>query len=235
MSVKRDGSVWVRVGSDRHGDDWVHENEDRRMYHGSVLSDQDIELLTTLHYTDLCVLTDLRVSFHSLAAWQPSYLIVYEASSKQPLIVNMEHNHDCDTRNVIRLSDNGDSLECFYKSKNVSEQKFNLQGGEAPRMTCGFPNNNHLFDDSSSDLDSTINNYTSNDNTTTTTPTNQPPFFNIGDISKNKMVLKTFSFEARDKDAWMCGGASNASNAFTFRGSYYYAYAKVAQCSPPTS
>ena len=250
VSVKRDGSVWVRVGTDRQGSDWVHEKQDSQIYHGSVLSDYDIDVLNFLPHSDLCVLTDLELSIHSTAAWQPSYLIVFQPFSKQQWIVNMEHHNDCHSSTVIRLSNNADVLECFHASRQQPLKRgFNFQNDENLRITCGVfnppPPTDLTF---SSDLDeqnnSTHSSYDSENNTSWLTNNkqqhNNKPVDETNGAKKGEkllqssLVLKTFSFEPGDKDAWKCDGGLNASNAFTFKGSYYYVYAKVAQCPSPT-
>ena len=83
-------------------------------------------MLETVHYTDLCVLTDLELDLHSEAGWHPSYLNVFDPRDKQKKLVVLrripEEKRRCMANTTLSLAPNGQSLTC--------------NGG--PVNTCGY-------------------------------------------------------------------------------------------------
>ena len=117
VSVKRDGSVWTRLGGDRLADDWIHDSEKERSYHGAVLKEQDIQLLARLNYTQSCVLSDLDLNIFTSSAWQPSYLVAFDPAEKRNHIVTMKHHKDCSSKALIQISADRQQLHCSYENQ----------------------------------------------------------------------------------------------------------------------
>ena len=89
VSVTRDGSVWLRLGTGSTAFDWTLVDVRRPRVQTSVLSDDALQLLTSTAATDYCVLTDLDLRLTVQAAWHPSYLTFYDPSLAEKRIVSI--------------------------------------------------------------------------------------------------------------------------------------------------
>lgn len=89
VSVTRDGSVWLRLGTDSTSFDWELVDARRPRVQTPVLSDEMMQLLASTAATDYCVLTDLDLRLTVQGAWHPSYVTFYDPSSAETRIVSI--------------------------------------------------------------------------------------------------------------------------------------------------
>ena len=89
VSVTRDGSVWLRLGTDDVEFDWSLKDVRGPRVQTPVLGDRMLSLLTSTAATDYCVLTDLDLRLTVQGAWHPSYLTFYDPSLAETRIVSI--------------------------------------------------------------------------------------------------------------------------------------------------
>ena len=83
VSVRRDGSVWARVG--RSSMDWTAVDEDRERIQTALLDDDDVAALRALTpHGDRCALTDVRLRLRVRAGWSPSYVVLIDGGVSLP-------------------------------------------------------------------------------------------------------------------------------------------------------
>lgn len=205
ISVKRDGSVWTRLGGDRLAEDWIHDSEKERSYHGAVLKEHDIQLLTKLNYTQTCVLSDLDLNIVTSSAWQPSYLVAFDPAEKRNHIVTMKHHKDCSSKALIRISADRQQLHCSYENQEFGTGlefgTLENEGNEESviqRGVCGHKTANKT-------------------------------------LKMETLFLRDFSFDPAGDESWKCRERVVGWNSYRFFGSYYFAFVKVADCPKPTS
>ena len=181
VSATRDGSRWLRVGSDQKAADWIYQSEFENKYQINMFPTDTLNLLKTLNYTRYCVLSDLDFSIRMESAWQPSYVVVFNPGNRRSKLLRFPNEEDCSMQSNLTLSE--------------SKQKFLCNGG--PSNRCGYK---------------------------------AIPAFGV---STGTQFLKSASFDPQGNGNWRCS-ASEEGKSFTFHGSYYYGYLKMAQCTVPT-
>lgn len=180
ISLTRDGSVWVRVGSDQSSSEWTVDEETRFPLQLSVLDPSEVNLLTFINYTDSCALTDIVMLVRADSGWHPSYLTVFDPADKETKVVLFRHNKDCQMSTNLSLSDDRQALFC--------------EGGL--KSACGQRNLPEAGHDSQT------------------------------------VFLRSINFDPNGPDRWQCAD-DPSKNSYTFKGSYYHVYAKMATCDKP--
>ena len=180
--MKRDGSVWVRVGKDHTDLDWSFIRTKDNTFQDNLLDGQMVNMLESLNYSDFCVLTDVKLILKAEGAWHPSFMTVYYPATKKNRVLIFRHNKDCYTETNITLARNKQGIICDGGTTNV----------------CGMRN----------------------------LPSKNQ--------RSNTLFLKTVKFDLKmdDKSKGTCASFRDR-NYFTFIGSYYHAYVKMASCAPP--
>jgi len=95
VSVTRDGSVWLRLGTGDAAFDWALRDARRPRVQTPVLSDEMVRLFAATAATDYCVLTDLQLRLTAQGAWHPSYLTFYDPSLADTRIVSIRVSKRC--------------------------------------------------------------------------------------------------------------------------------------------
>jgi hypothetical protein len=192
VSLRRDGSVWLRFGPDDKSPDWTFVNESRRRFQTFVLDVDTVSRLERFNYTDSCVLTDLELRVDSIGAWHPTFVNLFDPAKRKSLTALTKHNKECQTATVYGLTDDRQRLRC---------------DGARHHNACG---QRSLPDWQSS--------------------------------TKHDVIVKEVNFDPAAADGWKCspeehvtswasGGQARAS--YTFVGSYYHVYLKMADCNRP--
>ena len=183
VSVRRDGSIWARVG--RSAMDWVAVDERRLRIQTALLDDDDIAALQVLPYTDHCALTDVRLRITVRAGWSPSYVVLIDGApsrNREPRIVSVRNARgDCRFNTSLTLSADKQRFLCGVSASN----------------SCGMRN----------------------------VPARRR--------QSDTWFIKYVSMDLYGPDHWYCSGREQL-NGYTFTGSYYYAYVKMASCPLPT-
>ena len=157
VSNRRDGSVWVRVGTQLKDHIWNQRYQQHNSLHDSVLTEDHIKIMSQLNYTKICVLTDLHLQMRSFSAWQPSYLIFHHLPSEEEWIVSMQHHEQCRSNAVVALKDH--NFQCWHNKQlsNIHSSKhktlssfqnyfgFNFIDQHPRRLTCGQFKNTDSF------------------------------------------------------------------------------------------
>jgi len=190
VSVRRDGSVWARVG--RSAMDWTAVDERRRRIQTALLDDDAVAALQVLPYSDYCALTDVWLQLRVRAGWSPSYVVLVDGArsrNRETNIVSVRNARgDCRFNTTLTLSADKQRLVC--------------EAG--PTNNCGMRN--------------------------VPSRRSQPP----GAASAaGTWFIKYVSMDLYGPDHWYCSGLEEL-NSYTFTGSYYYIYVKMALCPPPT-
>ena len=180
ISLTRDGSVWVRAGTDHKDRDWTYMREREHRFQDILISKSSLEMMKSFNYSESCALTDIDLVVKAEGGWHPSYINVYNPDSKRMMTVRFRHNEDCYTETNISLTFNKQGLLC--------------DGGQT--NTCGM---NNLPDKGRA----------------------SPVLF-----------LRNFRFDPKGPEHHTCPGYSDR-NYYSFMGSYYHIYIKVAQCPAP--
>jgi len=114
VSVRRDGSVWARVG--RSAMDWAAVDERRRRIQSALLDDNAVAALRVLPYSDYCTLTDVRLQLRIRAGWSPSYVVLIDGSrsrNRETQIVSVRNARgDCRFNTTLTLSGDRQRLLC---------------------------------------------------------------------------------------------------------------------------
>ncbi|ESN90099.1 hypothetical protein HELRODRAFT_182793 [Helobdella robusta] len=76
LSYRRDGSVWIRVGQDST-EDWKFREETRAKFKVTLLSQELMNFIEQLNYTDQCVLSDLNFNIRINSGLRQFHLDVY--------------------------------------------------------------------------------------------------------------------------------------------------------------
>jgi len=187
VSVRRDGSVWARVG--RSAMDWTAVDERRHRIQTGLLDDDDVDALRVLAYTDHCALTDVRLRLRVRAGWSPSYVVLVDGAESRIVSVRNARG-DCRFNTSLTLAADGQRLVC--------------DGGGQAANKCGMRN---------------------------VPPRQSPSPATV--TAADTWFIKYVSMDLHGPDHWYCSGLEQL-NRYTFTGSYYYAYVKMASCSVPT-
>jgi len=114
VSVRRDGSVWARVGRSAMG--WAAVDERRRRIQTALLDDDAVAALRVLPYSDYCTLTDVRLQLRIRASWSPSYVVLVDGSrsrNRETQIVSVRNaGGDCRFNTTLTLSADRQRLLC---------------------------------------------------------------------------------------------------------------------------
>ena len=89
VSVTRDGSVWLRLGT-RSNFEWSLTERRRPRVQTPIIDDQTLDILRAVTFTDYCVLTDLDLRLTVQAGWNPSYLTFYDPQHAETRIVSLK-------------------------------------------------------------------------------------------------------------------------------------------------
>lgn len=103
VSRTRDGSVWLRFGPDDKSPDWNFVDEPRRRFQTVVLDAETVARLGRLNYTEWCVLTDLTLRVDSVGTWHPTFLHLYDPSTRQSRVIVTKHSKVCRHQRLITL------------------------------------------------------------------------------------------------------------------------------------
>ena len=124
VSLTRDGSVWIRFGTDHASSEWNLENEARFPTQLSVLEKIVVNVLETINYTDSwCALTDLDLRLRADSGWHPSYMTVFDPKEKQIKTIVYRHHRDCLMSTNISLSPDKQGIVCEEGRKSACSQR----------------------------------------------------------------------------------------------------------------
>ena len=112
VSLTRDGSVWLRLGRDISTFDWSHVRQKQNRVQTSVLDDEMISTLQSISYSSFCVLTDLDLDLHVESGWNPSFVTVFDTTTKETKILSLKNLRDCQVNTTLSLSPDKQSLRC---------------------------------------------------------------------------------------------------------------------------
>ena len=180
ISLTRDGSVWVRAGTDHKDRDWTFIREREHRFQDIIISRLSLEMIKSFNYTRYCVLTDINLVLKAEGGWHPSYVNVYNPQTKRTMALSFNHTKDCYSETNITFT--------------LNKQGFVCGGGKI--NTCGKRN---LPDKGQ----------------------HSPPLF-----------LRNLRLDPKGPEHHTCPGYGDR-NYYSFMGSYYHVYIKVAQCSVP--
>jgi len=92
VSVTRDGSVWLRLGTGGGSASFDWQMVDRRWprVQTSVIDDETLNVIKSVPYLDYCVLTDVELKLSVQAGWNPSYLTFYDPQRAENRIVSLK-------------------------------------------------------------------------------------------------------------------------------------------------
>ena len=189
VSVRRDGSVWARVG--RSSMDWTVVDERRRRVQTALLDDAAVAALQVLPYSDYCALTDVQLQLRVRAGWSPSYVVLIDGArsrNRETHIVSVRNARGkCRFNTTLTLSADRQRLVC--------------DGG--PTNNCGMRY----------------------------VPSRRSQAASLSDATTraDTWFIKYVSMDLHGPDHWYCSGLEQL-NGYTFTGSYYYAYVRMAFC-----
>lgn len=182
ISVTRDGSVWLRAGEDRRAADWKYPSEHVKRVRAVFLSQQTVEMLQHLNYSDTCVLTDVELVIRAEAGWHPSYVVAFDPRRRTDrYLVFNKKKLTCNMATNLSITADKQSFVCDGGAHNV----------------CGLK----------------------------TLPERGRP--------TKRLFIKHVVFDPQGADYWTCS-TRDGRNSYTFVGSYYHIYVKLASCPPPT-
>lgn len=92
VSVTRDGSVWLRLGTGAGSAsfDWAIVDRRRPRVQTPVIDDESLAVIQAIPFTDYCVLTDVQLKLTVQAGWNPSYLTFYDPLRSETRIVSLK-------------------------------------------------------------------------------------------------------------------------------------------------
>ena len=217
VSVQRDGTVWVRLGDDDKTTEWKYASERRRSVQSTILSLLHVSLLSSLNYTDVCVLTDLQLDITDTTVRRAdvtsfnSVNLVIRSFSK-----GLSH--------VIRMQRLRTQSNCQWKAVNVS-----LTADKQSVQICSI-GKRRASDKCFQPLPSIKSPSTAN--------VVQSSFWKHGLFNRPVTLLQHISIDNRGYTGDISCDSSGhhvtraSSLVFSLIGSYYHVYLQVASCPP---
>ncbi|KAI0240568.1 hypothetical protein LSAT2_008697, partial [Lamellibrachia satsuma] len=113
ISVTRDGSVWLRAGVENKASDWIYSHETSHYLRATFLTTEMVQVLTSINYTDYCVLSDLDMVIQMKSSWHPSYVVAYNVATKKTrTLVFKKKSRDCHVTTNLTLTPSKQGLFC---------------------------------------------------------------------------------------------------------------------------
>ena len=97
-------------------------NETSHYLRATILTTEMVQVLTSIDYTDYCVLSDLDLVVHMKSGWHPSYVRAFNAAAKKTRTFVFKMTKDCHATTTLTLTPGKQGLSCY--------------GG--PRHSCGL-------------------------------------------------------------------------------------------------